>query len=81
MIVVSGPGTIVYKSKRRHVGLALGIGKYWGLQFGAEYYKSWDWHHLCIGFTIIKFFVAFKVHWRVFSEGYDRDEMYYDIYD
>lgn len=79
--VKSEPGTIVFKSKKRHVSFAFGIGKRWGINFGAEYYEAWDWHHFVIGFTIIKFFVAFRVNWRIFGEGYDRDEMYFGLYD
>ena len=79
--VKSVPGTIVLKSKRQHVSLAFGIGKRWGINFGVEYYEAWDWCHFAIGFTIIKFFVAFRVNWRIFGEGYDRDEMYFEIYD
>ena len=78
--VKSEPGTIVFKSKKRHVSFAFGIGKRWGINFGAEYYETWDWHHFVIGFTIIKFFVAFRVNWRIFGEGYDRDEMYFGMY-
>lgn len=70
------PGTIVFKSKKRHVSFAFGMGKRWGINFGAEYYEAWDCHHFVIGFTIIKFFVAFRVNWRIFGEDYDRDEMY-----
>lgn len=78
--VKSVPGTIVFASKKRHVSFAFGMGKRWGINFGAEYYKAWDWHHFAIGFTIIKFFVAFRVNWRIFGEGYDRDEMYFEMY-
>lgn len=80
-MVKSVPGTIVLKSKRQHVSFAFGIGKRWGVNFGAEYHESWDWHHFVIGFTIIKFFVSFRVNWRIFGEGYDRDEMYFEMYD
>ncbi len=79
--VKSEPGTIVFKSKKRHVSFAFGMGKRWGINFGAEYYEAWDWHHFVIGFTIIKFFVAFRVNWRIFGEGYDRDEMHFGMYD
>ena len=79
--VKSEPGTIVFKSKKRHVSFAFGMGKRWGINFGAEYYEAWDWHHFVIGFTIIKFFVAFRVNWRIFGEGYGRDEMYFGMYD
>lgn len=78
--VKSVPGTIVFASKKRHVTFAFGMGKRWGIYFGAEYYKAWDWHHFAIGFTIIKFFVAFRVNWRIFGEGYDRDEMCFEMY-
>ena len=74
-------GTVVFKSKKHHISFAFGIGKHWGATFGTEYYESWDWHHFVIGFTIIKFFVAFKVNWRIFGEDYDRDEMYFEMYD
>ena len=40
--VKSEPGTIVFKSKKRHVSFAFGIGKRWGINFGAEYYETWD---------------------------------------
>lgn len=79
--VKSVQGTIVFKSKKQHVSFAFGIGKYWGIQFGTQYYQAWDWHHLAIGFTIIKFFVAFRVNWRIYGEGYDRNEMYFEMYD
>lgn len=79
--VKSTQGTVVFKSEKNHVSFAFGIGKYWGVTFGAEYYEKWDWHHFAIGFTIIKFFVAFRVNWRIFGEGYDRDEMYFEMYD
>lgn len=62
--VKSEPGTIVFKSKKRHVSFAFGIGKRWGINFGAEYYEAWDWHHFVIEFTIIKFFVAQKADWQ-----------------
>lgn len=79
--VKSTPGTVVFKSKKHHVSFAFGIGKHWGATFCTEYYESWDWHHFVIGFTIIKFFVAFRVNWRIFGEDYDRDEMYFEMYD
>ena len=79
--VKSTPGTVVFKSKKHHVSFAFGIGKCWGISFGAEYHERWDWHHFVIGFTIINFFVAFRVNWRIFGEGYDRDEMYFEMYD
>lgn len=79
--VKSTPGTVVFKSKKHHVSFAFGICKRWRVNFGAEYHESWDWHHFAIGFTIIKFFVAFRVNWRIFGEGYDRDEMYFGMYD
>ncbi|WP_368200637.1 hypothetical protein [Agathobacter rectalis] len=79
--IKSTPGMVVFTSKKHHVRFSFGMGKRWGLNFGIEYHESWDWHHFAIGFTIIKFFVTFRVNWRIFGEDYDRDEMYYEIYD
>lgn len=79
--VESAPKTIVFKNSRRNITFAFGIGRHWGVNCGIEYWEVWDWHHFAIGFTIIKFFVAFKVNWRIFGQGYDRDEIYYSMYD
>ena len=79
--VKSAPKTIVFKNSRENITFAFGIGKHWGLNAGIEYWEVWDWHHFVTGFTIIKFFVTFKINWRIFGQGYDRNETYYSMYD
>ena len=63
--VKPAPKTVVFKNSRENITFAFGIGRHWGLNAGIEYWEAWDWHHFVTGFTIIKFFVTFKINWLV----------------
>lgn len=67
------------KSKKNRVSLYFGkADKYFGLFGGIQCYELFDWNHIALGITIIKWYITLEFRWRVSNCGYPKGEVYND---
>lgn len=67
------------KSKKNRVAFYFGkADEIYGLVGGIQYYENFDWNHVTLGITIIKWYVTLKFRWRVANCGYPKGEVYTD---
>lgn len=68
-----------FKSKKNRVVLYFGKAeKNFGLFGGIQYYKNFDWNHIALGITLIKWYITLEFRWRVANLGYPKGEVYED---
>jgi hypothetical protein len=54
------------KSKKNRVAFYFGkADEIYGLFGGIQYYENFDWNHITLGITLIKWYVTLKFRWRV----------------
>ena len=67
------------KSKKNRVALYFGkADKNFGLFGGIQYYEKFDWNHIALGITFIKWYITLEFRWRVANCGYPKGEVYVD---
>lgn len=67
------------KSKKNRVALYFGkADKNFGFFGGIQYYERFDWNHIALGITFIKWYITLEFRWRVANCNYPKGEVYTD---